>query len=239
MHNRHVHWPRMRRALLRWGLIAPLVLLSALGCSQRTRKGFSWPWTPEVDDAVGITTPAQRLAAMQKQAENASKQTPEEQERITNDLAKQIQDEQDPMLRRNIVRTLGYYKTASATAVLQAAIADSDSTVRIAAAEAWGRRGDPESAERLASLLASDTNLDVRLAAVRAMGQARQIGSIQSLGEALSDADPAVQFCVISSLKQISGKDYGNDISLWRAYAKGENPAEPSVSIAERFKRMF
>jgi HEAT repeat protein len=215
-------------------------MLSALGCSQQSRKNFAWPWTPEVDDAVGITTPAKRLADMTAMAANADKQTPAEQERVSGDLAKQIQEEQDPMIRRYIVLTLGHYKTASATAVLGAAISDTDTSVRIAACDAWGRRGGPEAAERLTGLLASDTNLDVRLAAARGIGQTHEKSALAPLAEALSDADPAIQYCVVGALKQISGKDYGTDVNLWRAYARGENPSPPEgPSIAQRLRNLF
>jgi HEAT repeat protein len=224
----------------RWAPIAALLMLSALGCSQQSRKNFAWPWTPEVDDAVGITTPAKRLADMTAMAANADKQTPAEQERVSGDLAKQIQEEQDPMIRRYIVLTLGHYKTASATAVLGAAISDTDTSVRIAACDAWGRRGGPEAAERLTGLLASDTNLDVRLAAARGIGQTHEKSALAPLAEALSDADPAIQYCVVGALKQISGKDYGTDVNLWRAYARGENPSPPEgPSIAQRLRNLF
>jgi HEAT repeat protein len=222
--------------------MAALLLLAALGCASKSKpKGsFAWPWAPEVDDAVGITTPAQRLEAMTAMAEKADKQSPAEQERVSGDLAKQIQDEQDPMIRRHIVRTLGHFNTESSNAVLRAAIADANSSVRIAACEAWGRRGGPEAAERLTGLLTSDTNLDVRLAAARGIGQTKEKAAIQPLAEALSDGDPAIQYRVVSALKQISGKDYGNDVSLWRAYAKGENPEQPKgPSLAERLRKPF
>ncbi|HEX4145302.1 MAG TPA: HEAT repeat domain-containing protein [Pirellulales bacterium] len=222
-------------------LLVALLMLSAVGCaSNRAKKGFAWPWTPEKDDAVGITTPAQRLADMTAMASQADKQSPAEQERVSGDLAKQIQEEQDPMIRRYIVLTLGHYKTASATAVLQAAVSDSDTTVRIAACEAWGRRGGLEAAERLTGLLSSDTNLDVRLAAARAIGKTHEKSAVQPLAEALSDADPAIQYSVAGALKEISGKDYGNDVNLWRAYARGENPPPPEgPSIAQRVRNFF
>ncbi len=164
---------------------------------------------------------------MTQTAENADKQSPAEQERVTSDLAKQIQDEQDPMIRRSIVRALGHYDTPSASAVLQAAISDADASVRVAACESWGRRGGPEAAERLVNLLTSDTNLDVRLAAARAIGKTKQKVAIAPLAEALADGDPAIQWRIVGAMKEISGKDYGNDVNLWRAYAKGENPTEP------------
>ena len=122
---------------------------------------------------------------MKDMAEKADKQSPAEQERVSRDLAKQIQDEQDPMIRRYIVMTLGHYKTAAATAVLQAAVSDADSTgATLPPAKPGDAAAGQKAAERLASLLASDTNLDVRLAAARAIGQTKEKSAVPPLAEA-------------------------------------------------------
>jgi hypothetical protein len=223
-------------------LMASIVCAVALaGCAQSkpSRKGWAWPWTPEVDDAVGITTPGKRIEQMNKLQELAATQSPADQERVSQELAKQIHDEQDPLIRRHIVRTLGYYQTTVSTTVLKLAVADADTEVRIAACESWGRRGGAEAVEVLSGLLAGDTNIDVRLAAARAIGKTKDKSAVAPLAEALVDSNPAIQHRVVSSLKEVSGKDFGNDVNVWRAYAKGEPVQEPTVSVADRFRRMF
>jgi hypothetical protein len=57
------------------------------------------------------------------------------------------------------------------------------------------------------------------------------------LGEALADTDPAMQYRAVLSLKQITGKDLGDDVHRWQQYVKGELPEEPSW--AERIRRLF
>jgi hypothetical protein len=218
-------------------LASALLLLVVWGCAhQPNHSGWKWPWSPEADDAVGITTPHKRIEAMRQLQAEAAKQSPDQRQRITDDLAKQIQGEQDPLVRRHIVRTMGYFNTQVAGAVIKAAANDSDSTVRIAACEAWGRRGGKDAAEALTGILSSDTDTDVRLAAARAIGQTHDNTAVGNLAEALTDPNPAIQFRIATSLKELSGKNYGTDVNRWRAYAKGENTEDPPVSVADRVK---
>ncbi len=170
---------------------------------------------------------------------DAPKQSPEQQLRISDDLNKQIQAEQDPLVRRHIIRTLGYFNTPVAGVVLKESVNDSDSNVRMAACEAWGRRGGKEAVEILTGLLSSDTDTDVRLAAARAIGQTHESSAVGNLAEALVDPNPAIQFRIASSLKEVSGKDFGTDVDRWRAYAKGESAQDPPTSIAQRVKGWF
>jgi hypothetical protein len=39
------------------------------------------------------------------------------------------------------------------------------------------------------------------------------------LARALEDADPAVQYRAVASLKKVSGRDLGNDVNAWREWA--------------------
>jgi HEAT repeat protein len=213
-----------------------LLFVSGSGCSQPTLR---WPWQSKPQEAVGITTPKKRLEEMTKFQKEAAKKTPAEQELVANNLARQIENEQDPLIRRHIIRTIGYCKSPQTTAVLQAAASDGDAEVRIACCEAWGRQGGPQAVETLTRLVNGDTDIDVRLAAIRALGEMKDPSAVAPLAEALVDANPAIQHRVVHSLKKVSGKDFGNDANLWRAYAKGETVSEPAISIAERFRRIF
>jgi HEAT repeat protein len=218
-------------------LVSATLLFVVWGCAHTPgHSGWKWPWSPETDDAVGITTPARRIELMKQMQVDAPKQTQEQQQRIADDLAKQIQGEQDPLVRRHIIRTLGYFNVPVAAVVLKAAINDSDSAARIAACESWGRRGGTEAVEVLTGVLSSDTDTDVRLAAARAIGQTHEKAALGNLAEALVDPNPAIQYRVATSLKEVSGKDFGTDVERWRAYAKGESTQDPPESLVQRVK---
>ena len=220
----------------RWALGVSL-LLGLAGCAEQRAK-FAWPFAQPKDEMPGITTPEQRIEQLKTLVASASRSTPQEQERVSTDLAHQIQREEDPLVRRQIILTLSAYPTTMASAVIHAGMADTDADVRIACCKAWGRRGGTEAVEQLSRALASDTNIDVRLAAARALGQTKDPSAAAPLGDALADADPALQYRAIESLKAISGRDFGNDLAAWRQYAKTGHSDKP-LTVAERLRGLF
>ena len=124
-------------------------------------------------------------------------------------------------------------------AVLVAGTKDSDLEVRRVACESLGKRGGDESVQELMRVANSDTELDVRLAAVRGLGDTHDSAALAVLAEAMVDPNPAMQFLAHQSLKNISGRDLGDDVEAWRAYAKNGKTDDADVSLAERFRRMF
>ena len=164
---------------------------------------------------------------------------PQQQEQVAVELAQQYTDEADPLLRAEIVRTLAKFPTSTATAKLHAALSDSDSDVRLAACQAWGQRRGPEATAALAETLNRDSDLDVRLEAARALGTTHDPAAVAALGLALEEKDPAMQRRAVESLREVTGKDLGNNVDNWRQYVKGEAPTNSTPSLAERFWHLF
>ena len=50
-----------------------------------------------------------------------------------------------------------------------------------------------------------------------------------------------MQYRAVTSLRQVTGQDLGNDVNKWREYAKANNlhPAKPEPSLAERIWHPF
>ena len=115
---------------------------------------------------------------------------------------------------------------------------NSDTHVRVVACEAWGRHGDARRSSSFATCCGR-VNPDVRLAAAKALGETKSPEAVPALGEALSDADPAMQYRAVLSLQKVTGKDLGNDVGRWQQYVKGQQPTATSPSLAERFLRLF
>jgi len=235
----------MDRSLRRWllGLVLCCALAALAGCATRkgAEKGSLWPFGGSKTDKVpGVVSPPERIAAIRKAAKAAASAGADRQELLAREMAGVLSQESDPIIRQEIVRALGAFRTPTTTSILQAALKDADADVRVAACRAWGKRRGPEAAAALSEALLSDIDIDVRLAATRALGQTGDPGAVAALGKALDDRDPTVQFYAIDSLRRVSGQDFGNDIGKWRQYARGETPAPtPPVSIAERLRRMF
>jgi HEAT repeat protein len=218
------------------------VCCSMTGCVIAPTAPWEWFSRDEPDTAVGVISPSQRMQELRALAESASSRSAEEQQRISADLTETIKKEKDPLVRAQIIRTLAHYPTQLAGAVLTAGIEDNEPTVRTAACQAWADRKDDESVRILSKTLASDTNIDVRLASARALGEIGRPAAVPTLVMALDDSNPALQLRAVRSLESITGKDYGNDFDAWRALAQGRQPtprAQPAPSVAEKVRSLY
>jgi HEAT repeat protein len=165
---------------------------------------------------------------------------PEQKERYIKLLAQGIQKESDPLVRCEILRTLAALPSPTSLAILTAGVKDPDSQVRMTACEMLGKQHDAGAVARLSEALTSDTDGDVRLAAAKALGESHDPAAVPALGHALEDKDPAMQRRAVLSLQAVTGKDYGNDVSRWRAYVHNEPvPPDATPSLAERFQQLF
>ena len=219
----------------RW-LVVGLAVLCGCQTYERYRPTF-WPF-PE-HKLTSYHTPAMRVDAVKEYAMRSKGVDSPEQREITDQLARQIQVEPDPLVRQAIVQAIGTYRTPMAQQVLEAGLSDENAAVRVSCCKALGKRAEPVSVPSLASTLRSDKEVDVRLAATEALGKIKSPESIKALAAALDDRDPAMQYVGVQSMKLVTGKDYGPDVQAWRQVAAGGTlPPEHAPSIAERVRGM-
>jgi hypothetical protein len=107
------------------------------------------------------------------------------------------------------------------------------------ACSAWGQRGGAEAVKMLSARYQADKDLDVRLRALRELGNLENADAIPVLARALEDPDPAVQYRAVAALKKVSGRDLGDDVNKWRAWAADPGGAAEPWSIAEAFRKLF
>ena len=215
-----------------------LVMATTAGCADLDLPSWVPFQGPASDTLPGVKTPAERKAELRALADSAISATPEEKQRVSQQLVAAIRMEKDPLLRLEIIRALGRYPGPEADAVLKAALGDADTHVRIATCEAWAKRGDSQAVQLLSETLRSDVEADVRLTAAVALGETKNRDAVAALGEALNDADPAMQYRAMLSLQQVTGKDLGNDVTRWQRYIRGELP-EAAPSLTERMRSIF
>jgi HEAT repeat protein len=221
-----------------WILALGILALLLPGCADMPA------WVPfqgaRSDDVPGVVTPAAKIAQLRQMSSEAAKSDQETRHRVVGQLVAAIRTETDSLIRAEIIRTLGDYPDPAADSVLKASLNDPDADVRIAACEAWGKRGNTQAAELLAPILSSDVSQDVRLAAARALGKIKDPQAVAALGEALTDSDPAMQYRAVLSLKEITGQDLGNSVDRWQQYVKEGHPLPANAtSMADRFKKLF
>ena len=222
-------------------LLCGLLAATASGCADFDFLPAWFPFQGPVSDTIpGVVTPAERMAELRKLSEASVSATAEEKARISQQLAESIRTERDPLIRVEIIRALGRYPGLAADAILKKALSDDDTHVRVGACEAWGRHvGDPQAVKLLSDAARGDVASDVRLAAIKALGESKNPQAMGALGEALNDPrDPAMQYCAMLSLKQVTDKNLGDDIGAWQQYVKSTQ-GPPTPSVAERPGRAY
>ncbi|HZZ29406.1 MAG TPA: HEAT repeat domain-containing protein [Pirellulales bacterium] len=225
------------RSALTSALVAAALLLP--GCAKRF--GGAWPFGEDQTAQLKKYGPApiQRITNMQERAKKMATAKPEEQEAFAAEMARQMPNETDFNVRMAIITMMAHMNTPSANAILYAGMKDPEAEIRSACCETWSKRPSPEATRMLAETLSGDTDLDVRLSAAKALSTAGDKEAVAALGRALEDSDPAMQFCAVASLKKVTGKDLGNDVSAWRQLAQQPNPPIHATSVASRLKQMF
>lgn len=228
----HPHLHRIR-ALVSCGLIGA----AAGGCAS---------WTPFTDPRQAARerelygpTADQRVTALAADAKAARSAGPAGQQEFTDRLVSEMLGEHDPRVRCRILEVAADFDTPAAVAICKGALQDPDDTVRMEACAVWARRGGPEAVPLLAARSTADTELDVRLRALRMLGELGDERAIPVLAKALEDPDPAVQYRAVGALKQVSGRDLGNDVNRWREWAADPEGSAAEWSIAEGFRSLF
>ncbi|MDD4785995.1 MAG: HEAT repeat domain-containing protein [Pirellulales bacterium] len=122
MHYRHL------------GQIATLALLMGLlggiGCSAAAwRRGLPRP-SPKTDVVPGLVPPHEQISTLRRQRDTARSLSPAEASRLSSELANRYAEEQDPLIRAEIVKTLGALGTSEGRRALRAGMQDSNSDVR-------------------------------------------------------------------------------------------------------------
>lgn len=227
---------RSRLRCLPVGLLVLCALAALTGC--QSFLGYrGWPY-PE-HDRTSFHTPAMRIDTVEQFASRADGTDSTEQREYTDQLARQIQIEPDPLVRAAIIRATSRFRTPLAYQILEAGLRDENPDVRLSCCQSLGVRAETRSVSSLASVLRDDESKDVRLAATEALGRIKDPTAVAALAVALDDRDPAMQFVGVQSMKSITGKDYGGDVEAWRQVAAGNSPPEPPApSIAQRLREV-
>jgi hypothetical protein len=219
-------------------MILVACLLSVVGCNSVPLTSYTPTWMFPEKERTAYRTPMMRMDAISDFAARSNGTDSADQREMSDQLARQIQVEPDPLVREAIINAVAEFRTPMAHQVLVAGLQDGDSSVRIASCRKLGEREEPESVANLAAILEQDSEIDVRLAAAESLGKIKSPEAVQALGLALNDRDPALQYVGATSLHTITGRNYGGDIATWRQFVAGEDPQPaPAPSVADRMRR--
>ncbi len=209
-----------------WMLIAPLVALAAGGCAEGRfwRLGRFSPriverWEQEEQIANSVF---ERKRQMSQMATDALAEGGEALNRTAHKLGETALTEPVLINRIEAIHELARLDCPTTWDALRRAITDPNPDVRLAVVQAWKAMSQEQAVAALSSIFAGDTNIDVRLAAIRMLGEFPGQASIDSLAAALNDADPAVQLRATQSLAKVTGQTLGPDVRAWSDYLNND-----------------
>lgn len=218
----------VRQALALSLAILPLLIVAGCQSGGPRLAGLNPFHRPEL---TSITTPAQRVKQLHALAADANQVTPEQAEQVVVDLIRQLETEPDPLLRQALIETAFAFDTPLAKKTPIAGLQDDDPHVRRICCRLLERSPTADSVPALAAVAKQDSDFDVRLAAVRALGASDTPSTRNALLVALEDNDPAMQLVGVESMKRLTGRDLGGDVSAYLALAK-QSPAVPPAAPA-------
>lgn len=223
-------------------LIAALMLAAPAflgGCAEYSWLNPVLVWQEWPEDERYVVPFHRRLDEVRRIGDAADRYSPTEQVRLSDQLVSIIREDRNALMRATATRAIGRFPSSLAGEGIALAMADEDWTVRVAATEACRWQADDSGRQQLIALL-GDENLDVQIAAIRQLGDFPHATTLTALGEFLDHNDPAVQVEAVEALRTASGRDYGNDLSLWRSFVRGENPPLPEKgSLVSRARDLF
>jgi hypothetical protein len=214
---------------------APLARACAALIGIATLAGCQlWPFGD--NERTSIITPAMRVASIREIGARAEDASSTDQLSMCEELAQQIRTEPDPLVRRAIQESIANFDAPLASAVLVAGLNDDDRDVRTVCCRLLGHRQDPTAVAPLSRIVAAEPDMEVRMAAIDALGKYDSTDAVIGLAAAVKDRDPALQYAGVKAMKTASGQDLGNDVEAWRQYAATltpTSPTGPNTSIAQ------
>jgi hypothetical protein len=191
------------------------------------------------DEAIGVTD-HERRAQLSSLAESIDELPVERQKYWAEHLDKILENDESPEMRRLVVRAAGRLNDPSALDLIERGLDDESMKVRMEACNSLGRRDGEESAKMLATVVGTETDQNVKHAALRGLANHKNQIAVDSLKIALADPNPATRHVAVESLKGSTSKDYGDDPKVWIAALEGKPPQEQApTKIADRIRNLF
>jgi len=195
-------------------------VMLGLGASVGCHYSSPFRYQEWEDEARFGATFNDRLAVVRKLASQADRTPSAEREVIAQDLARRITQESNELMRMELVRALGAYKTDSSYQALTLAANDPAPRVRRIACERLGEFRRSEAIGILAEAMRNDPSSDVRMAAARSLGEIGDPRATEVLAIALDDGNPAMQRRAMRSLASVSGQNLGDNVAAWKNYTR-------------------
>lgn len=197
-----------------------IVVSSFTGCAEgplwKVGGYFPWvqaKWAAEEQIAETVHAKKKRLRDLAKRARTMSEA---EKEQTVAQLVPYIQNEKIIQLRVDALYALGEVNSQSAENLIMQGLKDPEAEVRMAAVNALAMRRTQTAGTELIRMIRSDTDKDVRAAAIRALASYPGDATVDALAQVLNEPEPALQYVAMQSLDAVTGSNIGINITEWK-----------------------
>ncbi|HEY1064498.1 MAG TPA: HEAT repeat domain-containing protein, partial [Pirellulales bacterium] len=201
-------------------------------------KPYNGPPRTPVQTACDGENPLDRVKAFKTVTAEAAKKSPEQQTQEVAELQLCYQRETDALMRAKLLEAIASYPTADVDSIFKSALMDQNPAVRLSVVNAYIKRGE-SAVPMLAEIATNDSDVDVKLAAARALGELGGKDATAALGSLLEDTNPAVQFRAMQALSDATGKKLGNDINAWKSYVQSGVEPKPPTFVERITPKIF
>ncbi len=190
------------------------------------------------DEALGVTDHERRSQLADLSAQIG--QMPKNRQAFwAQHLDKILENDASPEMRRLSVSAAGKLQTADAIRLIEKGLDDDSVKVRMEACRALGQRKEEAAARLLASTAGTETDEDVRNAAIDAIGNHKGSIALDSLKIALNNRNPATRDLAVQSLKRVTGKNYGDEPNAWIAALEGKSVQQQPTRLVESIRNQL
>ena len=188
----------------------------------------------KADEDLGVTDHVRRQQLADLARTIGSMDAPK-QTFWTDHLRGLIADDPNAEMRRlATLAAAGLSDRATALSLVERSLDDSVAKVRVEACQAVAAIGGDEALTLLTRAVNSESDLDVRQAAIAGLGRLGTPAATATLRRTLDDADPATTQLAIASLRRCVGRDLGDDPATWiAALDRGSTNAPTNVAAGD------
>ncbi|QDS87315.1 HEAT repeat protein [Rosistilla ulvae] len=190
------------------------------------------------DEKLGPTD-AQRLEELQRLVASMPSLSDADQEYWLKHIEAILENDKNPEMRTHAIRALAGCRNSRVIDLCETQMTDESIKVRMAVCDVLGTRDESRSTQLLATTIGSESNEDVQMAAIAAVGKHRSPEAAQALKASLRSRNPAVRVACVESLGQCTGKDLGDDPQVWVAYLDGKEVDEQKKSFTRQMQDLF
>ncbi|WP_417739595.1 HEAT repeat domain-containing protein [Rosistilla oblonga] len=190
------------------------------------------------DEKLGPTD-AQRHEELQRLVASMPSLSDADQEYWLAHIEALLENDKNPEMRTLAIRALAGCRSQRVLDLCEKQLTDESIKVRMAVCDVLAVRDEARSTELLGTTIGSESNEDVKMAAIAAVGKHQSPEAAQALKASLKSRNPAVRAAAVESLAQCTGKELGEDPQVWVAYLEGKAVDEQKKSFTRQMRDLF